>query len=135
MPQNNPSPTRKQGKWFTYITGSLFLIPLCGQFLPAQEASKPLRQVIDGEIKTAWQKEKITPAGRSIDTTFLRRVYLDLVGMTPTYEETTVFLKDTDGRKREKLIDKLLADPRFAAAQAQVWDLVLFGRNPSGYED
>jgi len=32
----------------------------------------------------------------------------------PHYEETTAFLKDTDPKKREKLVDKLLADPRYA---------------------
>jgi hypothetical protein len=61
---------------------------------------------------------------------FLRRVYLDLVGMIPTYEETTAFLGDTDPQKREKLIDKLLADPRYARNQAQVWDVAVLGRNP-----
>jgi len=108
---------------------------LCCQGLKAQAADKPLRQVIDAEIKFAWQKEKISPTSRSGDTTFLRRVYLDLVGIIPTYEETVAFLKDTDARKREKLIDRLLDHPRFAVQQAQVWDLVLFGRNPAGFED
>ena len=42
------------------------------------------------------------------------------------------FLTDADPKKREKLIDKLLADARFAAHQADVWDLMLFGRNPPG---
>lgn len=69
---------------------------------------------------------------RSTDSVFLRRVYLDLVGMIPTYEETTAFLDDTDPNKREKLIDKLLADPRYARNQAQVWDVSLLGRNPKG---
>jgi len=119
-------------RFLACAAGSLVLFV---QVLPAQSGNKPLRQVIDGEIKSAWQKEKITPAGRSGDTTFLRRIFLDLVGVIPTYEETAVFLKDTDAKKREKLIDKLLADPRFAVQQAQVWDLVLFGRNPAGYED
>jgi len=60
---------------------------------------------------------------------FLRRIYLDLVGMIPTYEETTAFLKDTDPKKREKIIDKLLADPRYARQQAQVFDLAMLTRN------
>lgn len=68
----------------------------------------------------------------SSDSVFLRRVYLDLVGMIPTYEETTAFLGDTDPKKRELLIDKLLADPRYARNQAQVWDVSLLGRSPKG---
>ncbi|MCE9534606.1 MAG: bifunctional [glutamate--ammonia ligase]-adenylyl-L-tyrosine phosphorylase/[glutamate--ammonia-ligase] adenylyltransferase, partial [Planctomycetes bacterium] len=93
---------------------------------------KPLRQIIDAEVKAAWQTQKVTPAPRSDDATFLRRVYFDVVGTIPTYDETVAFLKDTDPAKREKLIDKLLADPRFASHEANVWDLVFFGRNPSG---
>lgn len=88
-----------------------------------------LRNVIDREIKTGWAKEKISPPGRVADPVFLRRIHLDLVGMIPTYEETTAFLKDTDPKKREKLIDKLLADPRYARQQSHVWDLAMLGRN------
>jgi hypothetical protein len=97
-------------------------------YLPADE--KPLRQVIDAEVRAAWQREKVTPAPAATDAAFLRRVWLDLAGTIPTGEEARTFLQDADPKKREKLIDRLLADPRFAAQQANVWDLVLFGRNP-----
>ncbi|MBI1829967.1 MAG: DUF1549 domain-containing protein, partial [Planctomycetes bacterium] len=99
----------------------------------AQE--KPLREIIDDKIKAGWQKGKIAPAARSSDAVFLRRIYLDLVGVVPTYDETTAFLKDTDSLRRGKLIDKLLADPRYAAQQAHVWDMVLFGRRPQNTFD
>jgi hypothetical protein len=98
----------------------------------AVAAERPLRQVIDAEIQAAWQKQQITPAGRCDDAAFLRRVYLDLVGTIPSYEEARTFLADTDPQKREKLVDRLLDDPRYATQQAHVWDLILFGRNPSG---
>jgi len=95
---------------------------------------KPLRQSIDVEIKAGWEKHKLTPAGRADDATFLRRIYLDLAGTIPTAEEARKFLADADPKKREKLIDALLADPRFAEHQADVWDLVLFGRRPGNQE-
>ncbi|HYT92824.1 MAG TPA: DUF1549 domain-containing protein [Gemmataceae bacterium] len=94
---------------------------------PAQE--KPLRQVIDAEVRSVWQREKLAPAPRSADAAFLRRIYLDLVGTIPTAEEAKHFRADADAKKHEKLIDRLLADPRFATHQADVWDLTLFGRN------
>jgi hypothetical protein len=100
----------------------------------AHAGDQPLREVIDAEIRAAWQKDKITPAGKADDATFLRRIYLDLVGDLPTHDEAKKFLEDQDPRKREKLIDRLLADPRCGAEQAHVWDLVLFGRNPPGYD-
>jgi len=97
---------------------------------PVQAQDKPLRDVIDTEIRAKWKEEKIILTGRADDAAFLRRVTIDLVGTVPTLEETTKFLADSDSKKREKLVEKLLADPRFAEAQANVWDLVLFGRNP-----
>src|SRR3954467_5637092 len=80
----------------------------------------PLRQKIDQEVRAAWKREKITPAPRCDDATFLRRIYLDLAGVVPSLEETQQFRKDADPQKRSKLIDKLLADPRFCRHQADV---------------
>lgn len=99
---------------------------------PAFGADRPLRDTIDSEIKAAWAREKVTPAKPATDAEFLRRVSLDLVGVIPTYAETIAFLDDQAADKREKLIERLLADPRFARHQADVWDMVLFGRNPPG---
>lgn len=53
---------------------------------------KPLCQTIDAEIAAVWQREKITAAPRCDDSTFLRRIYLDLVGTIPTYDEAKKFL-------------------------------------------
>lgn len=117
----------------SFLNGIIVLLGLAvPSVVVAQE--KALRGTIDAEIKKAWQQEKITPGAKSSDSVFLRRAYLDLVGMIPSYEETTAFLKDTDPQKRTKLIDKLLEDPRFAAQQAHVWDLVLFGRHPQNID-
>src|SRR5436190_5527237 len=98
----------------------------------------PLRDVIDREVRAAWGREKVvanggTPAAAD-DATFLRRLYLDLLGTIPTYDEARRFLDDADAGKRQALIDRLLDDPRFAARQAMVWDQVLFGRNPPNGE-
>jgi len=106
---------------------------LCGAS-PARAGDESLRQLIDSEVKAGWAKKSIAPAPKSADSEFLRRVYLDLVGTIPTHDETVAFLADKEPKKREQLIDKLLADPRFARQQANVWDLVLFGRNPGNID-
>jgi hypothetical protein len=93
-----------------------------------------LRQQIDAHVESAWQRENITPAPPASDAEFLRRVYLDLVGVIPSLDETLEFLGDTSPDKRSRLIDRLLEDPRYAQHQADVWDLLLFGRNPPGYD-
>ncbi len=61
-------------------------------------------------------------------------MYLDLCGIIPTYDEAMAFLDDAAPDKRTRLIDRLLADPRYAQHQADVWDMMLFGRNPPGYD-
>ena len=101
----------------------LFLVPV------ARAEDRPLRDLIDTEVKTAWKQQKRAAAGPAGDSTFLRRVYLDLVGTIPSADEAVRFLDDRAGDKRSKLIDRLLADPRFASHQADVWDLALFGRD------
>ncbi len=101
--------------------------PLVGR---AEEA----RDLIDRRIAAKWQEEKVSTAPPAGDAAFLRRIYLDLCGTIPTADEARAFLDDQAADKRAKLIDRLLADPRYAQHQADVWDMVYFGRNPPGYQ-
>ena len=98
----------------------------------------PLRDAIDRDVRAAWDREKVTADGPASapadDPAFVRRLYLDLLGTIPTYDEAKRFLDDTDPARRQALIDRLLDDPRYAARQAVVWDQVLFGRNPPNAE-
>src|SRR5438105_1397266 len=109
----------------------LLLILTCFLWSGALSAQEPLRALVDREVRAAWQRQQITPAPRCDDTVFLRRIFLDLVGSVPTYDDAKRFLADADLHKRAKLIDRLLDDPRWATHQADVWDIVLFGRNPA----
>jgi Protein of unknown function (DUF1549)/Protein of unknown function (DUF1553) len=113
-----------------FLVAPLVLMVLMAPFVSGQDSS--LRQRIDAEIQAAWKREKVTPAEPADDAAFMRRLYLDLVGTIPTHDESKAFLQDADPARRSKLIDKLFADPRYAVQQAQVWDQVLFGRNPPG---
>jgi hypothetical protein len=109
-----------------------FLLAITAFALPA--SGEELRQIIDREVKSGWEKQKLKPAPRTTDAQFLRRIYLDLVGVIPTHEEAVAFLDDPSPEKRTQLIDKLLADPRYAQHQADLWDVILFTRNPPGSE-
>lgn len=92
-----------------------------------------LRDVIDRHVANAWKANDITPAEPASDAEFLRRVYLDLLGIIPTHEEAKQFLDDPSSDKRAKLIARLLDHPRYSLHQADVWDMVYFGRNPPGF--
>lgn len=112
-----------------------WLLAVVAALSPAVRADdRPLREVIDTHLAAAWEREKLAAPGRADDATFLRRVYLDLVGTIPTCDETRQFLDDPSADKRALLIDRLLADPRFAEQQAEVWQAVLIGRNPSNQD-
>jgi len=64
------------------------------------------------------------------DAAFLRRIYLDTAGMPPTADEARAFFADTHADKRNRLINKLLADERFAGQWMSFW-LDLLAENPS----
>ncbi len=88
-------------------------------------------QVIDLALEAAWQGNKVTPAVVANDATFARRLYLDLVGRIPLESELKLFVSNTDSRKREQLVDSLLASDEHAQHLAEVLNAVLMGRKTS----
>ncbi len=64
------------------------------------------------------------------DLTFLRRVWLDLVGVSPPVSVVHQFLEDGDHGKRSQMIDRLLADERWADNWVGYWQDVL-AENPN----
>ncbi|QDV14498.1 Planctomycete cytochrome C [Rosistilla oblonga] len=64
------------------------------------------------------------------DQAFLRRIYLDTVGVPPTFAEAQAFLADSHPDKRTRLIDGLLDDPRYADHWMSFW-LDALAENPS----
>ena len=74
----------------------------------------PVDRILD-----AYLRERGLPRPQPLDdAAFLRRVYLDLVGLLPPRESLQVFLADKNPAKREQLVDELLADDR---AYAEHW--------------
>lgn len=116
-------------RWLTRLSVAVLM-----SFVSTAFAAPPLREVIDSEIRSVWQREKITPAEPASDAEFLRRVSLDLIGVIPTHDETVAFFADPSPEKRRQLIDRLLDDPRYARHMAELWDVLLFTRNPPGSE-
>ena len=76
-------------------------------------ARTPKRNVIDKRVIEQLRRLNLKPSKPSSDSEFIRRVYLDVVGMLPTPQETKAFLADTSETKRDDLIEKLLAQPEF----------------------
>ncbi|TWT60288.1 Planctomycete cytochrome C [Rubinisphaera italica] len=64
------------------------------------------------------------------DAAFIRRVYLDTVGVIPSDNEVRIFLKDESSDKRTQLIDRLLTDDRWADHWTSYWQDLL-AENPT----
>lgn len=101
------------------------LIPLPTKPDPALYAKLPRYNFIDGFVWDKLQQLNITPAEQASDSTFLRRVSIDLIGRLPTADESRAFLKDTRSDKRARLIDSLLSRPEYVDHWANKWaDLI-----------
>jgi hypothetical protein len=82
-------------------------------------------QQIDAILAKDWQTAKVQPNKLASDEVFLRRVYLDVIGRIPNYDETLAFLSSTDRNKRARLIDQLLASEGYVHRFFNYWADVL----------
>ena len=76
-------------------------------------AARPRRNFIDDQLFKRLESLKVPPSPPAGDTTFLRRVTLDLTGEQPSTERIREFLKDTAPDKRVKVVDSLIAGRDF----------------------
>lgn len=87
-----------------------------------------LAKIIDQEVNRRLREEAVKPSAKADDAEFLRRVYLDLVGVIPPAEKAKEFLESTDLSKRSKLIDELLSNERFGKWLAEQWSGLMLPR-------
>lgn len=85
---------------------------------------------IDKAFDADWRRAGISPADRTTDAEFMRRVYLDITGKIPAVAEAHAFLDDTRRDKRARLVEDLLSRGSYAAHFANLWrELLLPGAN------
>lgn len=73
--------------------------------------------LVDQQLKTL----QFDSAGLCNDETFVRRVYLDVIGLLPTIAEVTQFVENPNIHKRKQLIDDLLERPEYGHFWALKW--------------
>ena len=83
------------------------------------------KNFVDRLVLDKWRKLGIAPSATCTDAEFIRRSSLDAIGTLPTPAEVREFLADTAADKRERLVDRLLARPEYAAFWAQKWGDIL----------
>jgi hypothetical protein len=95
----------------------------------------PEHNFIDGHVIRKLKKLNIAPSELCDDSTFMRRVYLDVIGTLPTADESRRFLNDKRANKRELLVDELLDRPEYADYWALKWsDLLRVDRQALGHK-
>lgn len=80
---------------------------------------------IDEAVFAKLQALRMNPSEPCSDQVFLRRAYLDLLGLLPTAEEARRFVYDQSPGKRARLVDELLERPEFADHWALKWSDLL----------
>ncbi|WP_425400964.1 DUF1549 domain-containing protein [Aeoliella sp.] len=76
---------------------------------------------VDALLADEWSHAGVEPAHDSSDSEFVRRVYLDLVGVVPRVSQVREFLTDESPTKRTELVERLLRSPRYATHMATTW--------------
>jgi cytochrome c553 len=118
-------------------------------FKPLQDAPVPpvtdakwAKSDIDRFVLARLEKEGLKPVGPANKRDLIRRATLDLIGLPPTSDEIDAFEKDTSPDAFPKVVDRLLASPRYGERWGRIWlDVARYGEddyrslnpNPRGY--
>ncbi len=113
--------------WFaSRVTVATVSVPYEKQVPAEVFAASPRVNFIDEIVLDKLQRLSIPPSGKASDSEFLRRAYLDTLGVLPTVAEAKEFLADASPDKRARLIDRLLERPEYVDYWSYKWsDLLL----------
>ena len=81
----------------------------------------PVRNPLDAFIAVEHRTRGLKPRPEAAKEILLRRVYLDLIGLSPTPEELAAFENNTSPDAYEKTVDRLLAEPRHGERWGRHW--------------
>jgi hypothetical protein len=102
--------------------------------MPAVKHKDWVKQPLDHFVLSHLEVQGISPSSETTRESWLRRVSFDLTGLPPTLAELDDFLKDTSATAFEKVVDRLLASPRYGERMASDWlDLARFS-DTHGYQ-
>ncbi|HWL06822.1 MAG TPA: DUF1553 domain-containing protein [Planctomicrobium sp.] len=92
------------------------------------------RNEIDRFILSQLEKQNLSPSSEADRRTLIRRLSFDLLGLPPSYEEVNKFIEDTDPLAYEKLVDRLLASPRYGERWGRHWLDIAHYADTHGFE-
>ncbi|MCX6836583.1 MAG: DUF1553 domain-containing protein [Verrucomicrobia bacterium] len=113
--------------WYlSLLSVTTVTVPQPGKLDAAAFAVLQPRNFIDEHVLTKLRELNIPPSARATDAEFIRRAFLDTIGVLPTTDEARAFLTDKTADKHDRLIDALLKRPEFVDYWSHRWsDLLL----------
>ena len=118
-----------------YETHWAFLPPERPRIPSIQNPKSKIQNPIDSFILARLQKEGLTFSAEAPKERLLRRVTMDLTGLPPTLQELNSYLSDPSDRSYEKVVDRLLASPRFGERWAWEWLEAARYSDTNGYQE
>lgn len=109
------------------------LLPVKDPVPPKVKNSAWVRDPIDAFVLAKLEAKKMAPAPGADRRTWLRRVTFDLTGLPPTAEAMDAFGADKSPNAYEKVVDALLASPRYGERWARLWLDVARYADTKGY--
>jgi hypothetical protein len=106
-------------RFHTFTEGSQAIV--VPKDLPYTRPQLPEFNYIDTLVHAKLNKLRVIPSGLADDETFMRRVYLDVVGLPPSIDERKRFLDDKRPEKRAALVDELLGRKEFTEIWVMKW--------------
>ena len=104
--------------------------PLRKPPVPAVSHTTWPKSDIDRFVLPRLEKEGLTPVRTADKRTLIRRATLDLTGLPPTWEEIEAFANDESPDAFTKVVDRLLASPRYGEAWGRLWlDVARYGED------
>jgi hypothetical protein len=89
---------------------------------------------IDAFVQAKLAENGLTMSPEADRRTLMRRIYFDLHGLAPHPEEVASFAADSDPQAYEKLVDRLLASPRYGERWARHWFDTIHFADTHGFE-
>ena len=111
------------------------LIPVKQPEIPTVKRKDWARNDLDSFVLAKLEAEGLAPSPEANRQTLIRRVSLDLTGLPPTPAEVEAFANDKRPDAYERVVDRLLASPRYGERMAMQWLDAARYADTSGYNN
>ncbi|MBW8758478.1 MAG: DUF1553 domain-containing protein [Burkholderiales bacterium] len=128
LPAAHPALPVHAGALLAAATPASAAVARAWAYTPAQKPAVPsvkqaawVRTPLDAFVLSKLESRGLSPSPDADRATFIRRATLDAWGLIPTPEEVRAFVNDKSPKAYDKLVDRLLASPRYGERQGRRW--------------